>query len=208
MIYCSSSLFFDDNHCLASARTHHPPTFTLPQATTEMNTIKSVPKRWSLTSYWSTLKHYAVFQGRARRDEYVIFAAVNALIVLVAPFIDNTLGLTNEQINAQLLLIIYQMLIWLPSVGLMVRRLHDVGYSGKWLWLTAICSIASLFLFQYVLSAVNLTGGISVADGQSTLIVTSFALAAAAFLFPVVYLSFYMLCVSGNVASNRYGEPR
>lgn len=80
--------------------------------------------------YLQVLKKYAVFSGRARRREYWMFVLVSLIIVLVLTAIERATGLTRE--NWGILTGLYSLAVLLPSLGVTVRRLHDVGRSGWW----------------------------------------------------------------------------
>ncbi|MFR9800039.1 DUF805 domain-containing protein [Streptomyces sp. MS06] len=76
--------------------------------------------------YVEVLKKYVVFSGRARRQEFWMFALFN-LIALVVLFI---LGMI---IGSQVLYYIYALGVFLPGLGVSFRRLHDTGRSAVWL---------------------------------------------------------------------------
>ena len=73
--------------------------------------------------YLKVLKQYADFNGRARRKEYWMFALINFLISFVIGFIGGIMEFT-------LLGTIYSLAVFIPSIAVAVRRMHDVGKSG------------------------------------------------------------------------------
>jgi uncharacterized membrane protein YhaH (DUF805 family) len=73
--------------------------------------------------YLKVLKQYADFNGRARRKEYWMFALFNFLISFVIGFIGGIMEFT-------LLGTIYSLAVFIPSIAVAVRRMHDVGKSG------------------------------------------------------------------------------
>ncbi|HEY8985897.1 MAG TPA: DUF805 domain-containing protein, partial [Streptomyces sp.] len=81
--------------------------------------------------YLDVLKKYAVFSGRARRQEYWMFALFNIVISIVLSIIGSVLDLG-------ILSIIYSLAVLLPSLGVSVRRLHDTGKSGWWILIALI----------------------------------------------------------------------
>lgn len=81
--------------------------------------------------YLEVMKKYAVFSGRARRKEFWMFFLFNLIIVFALWFIEGILGLTPE--SADLLNTIYQLAVFLPSIAVGVRRMHDTDRSGWWL---------------------------------------------------------------------------
>jgi len=86
--------------------------------------------------YLKVLKNYAVFDGRARRSEYWYFTLFNALIVFA-------LGFTAELSGSIVSTSIYQLAVFIPTVAVGVRRMHDVGKSG-WFLLIPIYNIILL----------------------------------------------------------------
>ena len=93
--------------------------------------------------YLKCWKQYADFTGRARRTEYWMFTLVNFLIsfllnlVLVGTF----LGLSFYYI--------YSLAIFIPSLAVCVRRLHDVGRSGWWYLIGLIPVIGWILLIVW-----------------------------------------------------------
>ena len=73
-------------------------------------------------------KHYADFQGRARRKEYWMFVFFFALTDFVIISISTTLGQ------------LYYLAVLLPTIAVAVRRMHDVGRSG-WFMLIPIYNL-------------------------------------------------------------------
>ncbi|KZN49159.1 DUF805 domain-containing protein [Pseudoalteromonas luteoviolacea] len=92
--------------------------------------------------YISVLKNYAVFEGRARRKEYWMFFLFNIIVSVILGFIDGLLG-------TSFLGIIYALAIFVPTLALSVRRLHDTGRSGWWMLIAFIPIIGTLALFVF-----------------------------------------------------------
>jgi uncharacterized membrane protein YhaH (DUF805 family) len=94
--------------------------------------------------------NYANFKGRARRKEYWMFVLFCFLFAIVAVILDNILGTTIE-IGYQSLpygwiYSIYGLALIIPSLAVLVRRLHDVGKSGGWFFIVLIPLIGSIWL--------------------------------------------------------------
>lgn len=81
--------------------------------------------------YLKVLKNYVGFQGRARRKEYWMFVLVNVLIFIGIAIIEGILGLMPENGSGPLSSI-YNLAVFLPSLSVAVRRMHDTGRSGWW----------------------------------------------------------------------------
>ncbi|MBW8698647.1 Inner membrane protein YhaI [Streptomyces sp. MBT84] len=76
-------------------------------------------------------KKYAVFSGRARRQEFWVFFLFNLIATNVVTFV-------GRSIDSNIPLIVYTLVIALPLLGLAVRRLHDTDRSGWWFLLTFV----------------------------------------------------------------------
>ena len=89
-------------------------------------------------------EHYVDFSGRERRKEYWLFVLFDIIFALTASVADRILGL------GFIVSSLYSLVLFLPRNALWVRRLHDVGYSGWflfWNWL-----LASVMGFVWLLS--------------------------------------------------------
>lgn len=75
--------------------------------------------------YLAVLKKYAVFSGRATRSEYWYFALFSLIVSIVLAIVDYLL-------DTQILGGVYSLAVFLPSLGVSIRRLHDIGRSGWW----------------------------------------------------------------------------
>lgn len=82
--------------------------------------------------YLEVLKKYAVFSGRARRKEYWMFFLYNLIIAFALGFIEGIADI-NPKSDDSILASIYQLAIFIPSIAVGVRRMHDVGKSGWFL---------------------------------------------------------------------------
>lgn len=73
--------------------------------------------------------HYADFDGRVGRQEYWMFFLFNCL-----------LSFAFEILSLQVLSMVMSLALFIPSIALASRRLHDAGRSGWWqlLWLIPI----------------------------------------------------------------------
>lgn len=89
--------------------------------------------------YIKCIRQFADFKGRARRKEFWMFALVNFVVSLVITIVGSIIGTT-------LLSTIYSLAILLPSLGVGVRRLHDVGKSGWYMLASLIPVIGWIWL--------------------------------------------------------------
>ncbi len=95
-----------------------------------------------MNHYLAVLKKYAVFSGRATRSEYWYFILFNAIIVLILSFLDGSLLGDSAGIVSG----IYSLAIFIPSLSVSARRLHDTGRSGWMLLLYLIPIVGSIWI--------------------------------------------------------------
>ncbi|MEP3207621.1 MAG: DUF805 domain-containing protein [Maribacter sp.] len=97
--------------------------------------------------YLKVLKQYADFNGRARRQEYWMFALFNIVIIIALAFLSGMLGsATNSEDLMSLPVLLYYLVIIIPSIAVAVRRLHDQNKSGWYYLVTFIPFIGGIWL--------------------------------------------------------------
>ena len=93
---------------------------------------------------------YATFSGRARRMEYWLFVLFYAVVSIVATVVDVSLGLTLGGEDAMgLISTIWGLALFLPSLAVSVRRLHDTGRSGWWILLMFVPIVGMIVLIVF-----------------------------------------------------------
>ncbi len=92
----------------------------------------------------AVLKKYAVFAGRARRKEYWMYTLIYVLIAVVLGFLDAMLG------GAGLLGTLLAIALFLPSLAVTVRRLHDTGRSGWWVLIAFVPLVGVIVLLVFM----------------------------------------------------------
>ncbi|WP_405973448.1 DUF805 domain-containing protein [Streptomyces sp. NBC_00988] len=104
-----------------------------------------------MTWFIEALKKYAVFSGRARRKEYWQFGLFSGIIALVLVI----LAVVTKSSALFALVGLFYLAILLPGLGVSVRRLHDVGRSGWWLffYIVPIAGPITLLVFNCTDSA-------------------------------------------------------
>ena len=94
--------------------------------------------------------NYANFSGRARRKEYWMFVLVQTIVMIGLMILDSFLGLDFELQGISLgygyLYLIGLIVHFIPSLAVIVRRLHDVGKSGWFYFIFLIPLIGVLWL--------------------------------------------------------------
>lgn len=77
-------------------------------------------------------KKYFDFKGRARLSEYWWFALFSFLIAIPTFIISLAMVITQSYIAVLVPWAFYLLIVGIPGVAVTVRRLHDMGQSGIW----------------------------------------------------------------------------
>jgi uncharacterized membrane protein YhaH (DUF805 family) len=100
--------------------------------------------------YLEVLRKYAVFDGRARRQEYWMFTLIGAMLPVALVLLAAMFGTAIEN-TSNMIIGVYYLAILLPSFAVAVRRLHDTGRSGWWLAIALIPLVGSIALLVFTL---------------------------------------------------------
>ena len=108
------------------------------------------------------LSKYVTWQGRASRSEYWYFILFAVLCYVAAAVIDNVLGTTFKMPNPATGLeqsmgygyayMLVALGLLLPSLSVLVRRLHDTDRSGWWYWIVLVPLIGGILLIVWFCS--------------------------------------------------------
>lgn len=99
--------------------------------------------------YFEVFKKYAVFTGRARRKEYWMFYLFNLIVAFALVFLEILIGIAPES-DDSILVNIYCFAIFVPSIAVLIRRLHDTNRSGLWLLIVMVPIIGGLVLLFFL----------------------------------------------------------
>jgi uncharacterized membrane protein YhaH (DUF805 family) len=88
--------------------------------------------------YFKALKKYANVEGRASRAEYWSFIFFNYLVSLVVAFIE-------VRMRTHFLAITYAVVLFLPSLAVGMRRMHDLGKYGIYALIPVYSHILACF---------------------------------------------------------------
>lgn len=97
-----------------------------------------------MNEYIQCIKKYAQFTGRARRKEYWMFALFNAIMFTIANVIDDAIGCVIVRP-------LYDLFIFVPSLSVNIRRLHDTDRSGWMLLLPSIPLVGLIILYSLLI---------------------------------------------------------
>lgn len=97
-----------------------------------------------IDAYVKMLKNYATFTGRSRRSDYWYAFLANFIIGLI-------LGVLKAIVPALLFLsVIYSLAVLIPGIALTVRRLHDTGKSGFWIFIAFVPLVGGIILIVFL----------------------------------------------------------
>ncbi len=92
--------------------------------------------------FLKAVRQYADFNGRARRTEYWFYILFYILFAIALSFVDAAL-------TAGVLSTLYALALMVPSLAVLVRRLHDTDRSGWWILIGFVPVIGLLVLLVF-----------------------------------------------------------
>lgn len=90
-----------------------------------------------MNGYLSAMRSYATFRGRASRAEFWQFTILMIVVVFIALVVDAAL-ISGPTSRSQPLAGLVVLAHVLPSLAVTVRRLHDTGHAGVFLFINII----------------------------------------------------------------------
>ncbi len=101
------------------------------------------------------MNNYVNFSGRASRSEYWWFFLFSFLSAILAMILDGLTGIELIDAGAGVsygpFYILTAMGFFLPSLSLMVRRLHDSGRSGWWYFIALVPCVGFIILIVFLI---------------------------------------------------------
>ena len=113
-------------------------------------------------------KNYVNFNGRATRSEYWWVYLFNNIVYMVLGILfaiaggsslaaydaygDMSIAYMGAGAIFYILMMLYGLAVLLPSLSLMVRRLHDIGKSGTYILMGLIPVVGYIFILVYMLT--------------------------------------------------------
>ena len=108
-----------------------------------------------MNHFINVLKKYATFSGRATRSEYWYFVLIYSITYTILMGIDLAIGTFNQELMDKgsflgFLSTTYSLILFLPSLAVTVRRLHDINKSGWWVLFIFVPIIGFILLVVYL----------------------------------------------------------
>ena len=126
--------------------------------------MKKQEKDYNIFDWWKkvVLENYANFKGRARRKEYWSFQLVNLLILIIPYGIVLATVISGEQPGLMIGLLSFVVIAFalgtlIPSLAVIVRRLHDRDRSG-WFYFISFIPLIGGFWILYEFFSVGSIG--------------------------------------------------
>lgn len=99
--------------------------------------------------FWEAItKKYFQLKGRANRKEYVIFVAIYFILESIIDITELTIKQDLLKMFITITIIAVLAYLAIPSITIIVRRLHDLNLSGFWIFLD-IPIIMILYLLKH-----------------------------------------------------------
>lgn len=92
------------------------------------------------------------FSGRSRRKEYWYFSLFNAIIMIfLALFAIAVFEDRKPATFPFFMMFAYGLVLFVPSLAVTIRRLHDIGKSGWWYFIAFVPFVGGIVLFVFTL---------------------------------------------------------
>ena len=107
---------------------------------------------------WFTLalKKFAVFNGRSRRREYWMFFLFCGIVIFFATILDNAYGITfkvaEENSGFGPIYLFSSLVLFIPTLAVSVRRLHDIDKSGLFVFVIIIPLIGAIWFLVMMIT--------------------------------------------------------
>jgi uncharacterized membrane protein YhaH (DUF805 family) len=102
--------------------------------------------------YLRAFKNFLDFEGRANKSEFWYFVLFNILFSATAMLIDRIFEIQTPLFKSDSISRIYSIIVFIPGLAVTVRRLHDAGKTGGFIFIVLIPIIGIIWLLL-ILSA-------------------------------------------------------
>ena len=151
------------------------------------------PSRGFLEAISVCLRRYFTFSGRASRSEYWFFILFTVLLAFFTSFLDAALfGVAMSEDIAGPLNTLASLGVFVPTLAVGWRRLHDTGRSGWWIGGFILAVPAALFLMMSTAASAAFSPA---------------ALGNAVFLMGAMMVGFVIYCIVMLVFLVQRGDP-
>ena len=103
--------------------------------------------------YIEAFKRYIDFSGRSSRKEYWYFILFSFIASFILGLVDITAGTYNNESGYGLLSGFYALIIFLPTLAVAVRRLHDTSHNAWFLLIVLVPIVGPIVLIVLLATA-------------------------------------------------------
>lgn len=96
-------------------------------------------------------KGYVVWNARSTRSEYWWWALFSVIVALIASLLDSMLFGADAFTGMGPVYIVATLALFLPTLSVFVRRLHDTDRTGWWFWISLIPIAGAIVLLIFML---------------------------------------------------------
>ncbi|MBN8642498.1 MAG: DUF805 domain-containing protein [Flavobacteriales bacterium] len=96
--------------------------------------------------YLHAFKKISDFYGRSSRTEYWMFVIFNTTFAIASYILDLIFNLTIESLGFGPFYIVYSLVALIPGLALSVRRLHDTGRKGSFIFIALLPILGAIWL--------------------------------------------------------------
>jgi uncharacterized membrane protein YhaH (DUF805 family) len=96
--------------------------------------------------YLHAFKKISDFYGRSSRTEYWMFVIFNTTFAIATYTLDLIFNLTIESLGFGPFYIVYSLIALIPGLALSVRRLHDTGRKGSFIFIALLPILGAIWL--------------------------------------------------------------
>lgn len=101
-----------------------------------------------MTAYFDALRRYFDFSGRSTRSQFWLYTLTGFVILLVSAAVDIALGFDPEEVMP--VTGVVNLLHFIPTLAVTVRRLHDTDRTGAWLLLGLVPIVGTVVLLVFL----------------------------------------------------------
>lgn len=98
--------------------------------------------------YTLALKKFADFNKRSTRSEYWYFILFNLCISIAITLLGTVIGNKTSSVLGGL----YTLAMFIPSIAVSIRRLHDTNHSGWWILIPFIPIVGFIIFLIFMLT--------------------------------------------------------
>jgi len=100
--------------------------------------------------YLKVLRQYADFNGRARRKEFWMYYLITCMLMIGLTMVGGIIAIVTDtpalMMGVLVIIILYYVATLIPTLAVIVRRLHDTNNSGWMYCVTFIPMVGGIWL--------------------------------------------------------------